>query len=47
MAQYQYTVSESHTWIKPSENEQKVKVSYGEIVELDESYQNQARLFIA
>lgn len=47
MAKYQYTVEDSHTWVKPSTTEQKVKVVTGEIVELDESYQNQARLYLA
>lgn len=47
MEKYQYVIEDSHTWVKPSATEQKVKVVTGEVVEIDETYQNQARLFVA
>lgn len=43
---YKYTLPDSHTWIKLEENEPKVKVVTGEIIEIEEGLVNKMRMYM-
>ncbi len=44
---FKYMVEDSHTFIRVDEKEPKIKVSTGEIIELDESKVDKGRMFLA
>lgn len=44
---FKYVVPDSHTFIRTSENEPKVKVVTGEIVEIKDGFYDRARMFLA